>query len=650
MKISNFIFLLLALSILAVPIVSAQIILPQYPQGYSIAGNSGNESILFNSNITEINSTTQLVGIFPQFATTKVVSICDGNPDTCTWRNITLTQSNQLRVTTEQGSILINKIAGRFLYLVPKILQRFEWIRFGESSITLTGDASYNSTDVNVTQEAGYSHLSIINKSIVLFTPYDVNATIQRDFAITSYDGTPSGAYWTNYGWMSGAMKFDGIDDYIDYTDLNTLDGLTEMSACAWVNHSDISSDDEIIAKNSGGTDGFLFFRDDNGANSGRNDTYTILVADGGTTNRIEGADSISVVGAWKYICFTFKGNDANGLRLYINGVEDANSPASTSGILDLNAGTNPLRVGSSSTGGAAFNGSIDGVIIFNKTLSATDIVALNNSAFQRFNANGEQMFKSLNFGTNNTLNISLASCQTFAGSNLSVSINHADFINLTSCKANNLTITGDKTNTNITFKYTATGGGYSPLIIGNITLDSWLYTPPAPLTTIPSVCLQDSCFGIDNLNIPIIRKSKDGVYGEMWNKQDAGFEVVNLVTPEVYVRVQNLTSGQLSGVAHSNGNMTIGVNGKYKIDATISLEAAGNSEYGIKVFKNNTSLTNCYAHVHLASGNADNVGISCMVSLARNDVIDIRIDDHSNPVNDPTLVSTNLNILRVSN
>ncbi|MBU1033400.1 LamG domain-containing protein [Patescibacteria group bacterium] len=188
---------------------------------------------------------------------------------------------------------------------------------------------------------------------------------------------------WTfnNSRWGGGALMFDGYNDYINVGDINAIDSLTAFTACAWVNHRTLSDDDAIINKvnPSDGWAGIMFNRDDVGQNSGRTDTYKIHVNQSLSTTaaEIEGASNASKAGVWTQVCATFKANDATGLRLYVNGVEDPNSPASTVGITSIDSGSNPLNIGRyAPTTANFFSGIMDVVQIYSRTLTATEILS----------------------------------------------------------------------------------------------------------------------------------------------------------------------------------------------------------------------------------------------------------------------------------
>jgi hypothetical protein len=176
-------------------------------------------------------------------------------------------------------------------------------------------------------------------------------------------------------GTVGQGLKFDGVDDYVTVGDVAAVDSATDLSGCAWVYHNTITTDDSIFAKDNAGVDGFRFFRDDV-AVSARTDVYSIFIADSADTDsvRVESATGSSPLQKWTHVCFTFTLGSATGARLYVNGVEDANSPQSTASIGAINAGANVFTIGTVSGGSAFLDGALDDVRIYTRVLSLVEI------------------------------------------------------------------------------------------------------------------------------------------------------------------------------------------------------------------------------------------------------------------------------------
>ncbi|PCJ60544.1 MAG: hypothetical protein COA79_08200 [Planctomycetota bacterium] len=206
-----------------------------------------------------------------------------------------------------------------------------------------------------------------------------------KDISGNNNHGTlKSGAHWTND--LNSTTKYinshgiglDGSNDYIDFGDVDAIDGATELTVAMWVKIDDLGADGTLMAKNSFTSgEALLFWRDDSCSNSGRTDTFTILVS-GAAEVRIEGATNASNDNGWHHVAFTYKGNDANGLRLYIDGVEDANSPLSTTTATSLKSTSNALYIGKPLvTASKELDGGVDDVRIYSRELSSTEIASL---------------------------------------------------------------------------------------------------------------------------------------------------------------------------------------------------------------------------------------------------------------------------------
>lgn len=202
--------------------------------------------------------------------------------------------------------------------------------------------------------------------------------------SVGANDGTLTNMAGTEWeaGLLGNAIHLDGTNDYVTAGDIAAIDTATELSVCAWVNHDTITTDDTIVSKaNETLTAGFLLFRDDVCFIGGCTDTYTINVQDSADTDSavIEGATNASPATTDTLVCFTYTSNDANGLRLYVDGTEDANSPVSTVGILAIDGFAEPLRIGAADNTTRPFDGLIDNVPIHLGVWSAAEIAAIYN-------------------------------------------------------------------------------------------------------------------------------------------------------------------------------------------------------------------------------------------------------------------------------
>lgn len=183
-------------------------------------------------------------------------------------------------------------------------------------------------------------------------------------------------------GLFDQAIDLDGLGDNFYMLNSNGslpyIDNATHLSISIWVKVNDLDSDGVIVSK--GNIDiltAFLLRRIETGAVSGRTDTFSIVISDGGANNtRVEGANNLSTDNEWQHLAVTYESGSATGLRLYINGVEDANSPADTSSITNLASNGQYFRLGRADNTGE-INGSLDEFRIFDRVLTPAEVQAL---------------------------------------------------------------------------------------------------------------------------------------------------------------------------------------------------------------------------------------------------------------------------------
>jgi len=199
-----------------------------------------------------------------------------------------------------------------------------------------------------------------------------------RGFAGTLVNMDPAVA-WVE-GRTGGALRLDGVDDYVSAGDVDPVDGASELTVAAWVKVNDLSRDGTIVAKGPwGATDKLLFFRDDVCTGSGRTDTYKVSIRAGANEVSLEGRSGACADSGWHHVAFTFVGGRPTGLRLYVDGVEDPNGPVSTAKLPRMAANNHPLQLGRADTN--PLNGVLDDVRIYARALSAEEIAALYASA-----------------------------------------------------------------------------------------------------------------------------------------------------------------------------------------------------------------------------------------------------------------------------
>jgi hypothetical protein len=217
-----------------------------------------------------------------------------------------------------------------------------------------------------------------LNKGLVGHWPLNTeskkSATVVADTTPQNNNGTLAGAVVRNHGY-----SFDGVDDYIDMGDNSSLDITDYMTLEAWVyiNNANLGAGySGIICKNdwSSSGKGYRFGYQESGS-------LAIVVYEE-SNNWIQ--KKVAINDGWHHVATTFNKDLAgtDKVKLYVDGVEGGT--ASSLGITTV-IGTNnfPLRIGAASNATPTyfFNGNIADAHIYDRSLSATEILSRYNGA-----------------------------------------------------------------------------------------------------------------------------------------------------------------------------------------------------------------------------------------------------------------------------
>jgi hypothetical protein len=190
--------------------------------------------------------------------------------------------------------------------------------------------------------------------------------------------GIATTSFYTT-GKIGQGFNFDGIDDRVNLGDpAASLDNRTTLSVSAWVKSStaDITSASKAIVNKSRSVSGF----------SGWNllvdtsEKFNFRVSDGVTTASAV-SDASFADTKWHHVVGVYNGTD---IKIYVDGASaDSTPPSFTATIPTLNRslciGYAPGNVSDCSSSGVTtqFAGAIDDVRIYNRELSATEVVQL---------------------------------------------------------------------------------------------------------------------------------------------------------------------------------------------------------------------------------------------------------------------------------
>jgi len=344
--------------------------------------------------------------------------------------------------------------------------------------LVLDGTTTYNSTDINVAQEAGFAHLNVSDGNLILYMPFDYNSSsgVVYDYSNNSNDGTMRN-FDNNYtvnGFYGGGQVFDGTNDYINVDNDFILDypftfsGFFKSNPIGGTLISIGDSTDTSIyyvASISSGTGYFTVVV--------RNDSTQHLVADSQAHND----------GSWHSFSVVFK--NVSYREAYVDGVSVINDSYESSFLASDKV---YIGVRVRNTKDVFFNGTLDEIMIWDKSLNSTEIMAIHNNQSSRFYQTGEMLFQNNNLGTNNTVNISIPNCQTLNGSYLQAKINDGGFVNFSSCNITNYPAEGNLTSANLTLRLNSGDNNfYTPLIIGNISLSGFDNVTPQVTISSPT-------------------------------------------------------------------------------------------------------------------------------------------------------------------
>jgi hypothetical protein len=191
---------------------------------------------------------------------------------------------------------------------------------------------------------------------------YDNDGTLYNGSMICSGGDCPT---WTD-GKFGGALGLDGVNDYVEVKHSPSLGITGAITVEAWVKPASLDGWKTILSK--WNPKSYWF-----GCNSGQ---CGIFISSDGSNEVGLLASSVLTTNTWHHVVGTYD-SITGEMKVYVDGSLD-NSTITTGkiygGISDLWIGAN---IGAS---GQNFNGSIDEVRIYNRALSAEEILSLYNT------------------------------------------------------------------------------------------------------------------------------------------------------------------------------------------------------------------------------------------------------------------------------
>jgi hypothetical protein len=184
------------------------------------------------------------------------------------------------------------------------------------------------------------------------------------------YDGDLNNAIWTQGRWRSkGALDFNGFSSSVDVGNWDVhSQGDDGITIAAWFRADDFDiTDARILSKADSSSSSRHWFMLSTRGDSGEDRLRFRLKADG-TTNEVLAGQGALQTDEWVFAVCTY---DGKMMRLYKDGEEIDATPitgkVSTDSSINVHIGANPV-------GGKWFDGLIDEVAVWRRSLSATEI------------------------------------------------------------------------------------------------------------------------------------------------------------------------------------------------------------------------------------------------------------------------------------
>ena len=163
----------------------------------------------------------------------------------------------------------------------------------------------------------------------------------------------------------SGSFVFDGLDDYININSLANILSYTTYTKTAYFYVTSFSTANNIVSGGFSGQHAF-WLQVSNRLYAGHNGAWSTVT--GNTTLSLN---------TWYFGAVTY--SNSTGWKLYLNGIEDGTSANTTTFL-----GNQEILIGSYG-GGNNFTGRISSVQIYNRVLSAAEILQNYNATKKRY-------------------------------------------------------------------------------------------------------------------------------------------------------------------------------------------------------------------------------------------------------------------------
>jgi len=282
-------------------------------------------------------------------------------------------------------------------------------------AVNIEQDGTYNRVNLsttldeelgsNVTARIGQINMSVNTSGLVAYYPFEWGKA--NDISGEGSDGSIVNAVWNESGGLNetGGFVFNGLDNWVDMDFVDSLYGASSMTVSAWVKESSYSGGHYIAAEGDvGGTRIFVFC-----LLSG--DPYFVVYNGSAVASSTARETSGITDNDWHHVVGVYNGTNT---MVYLDTVIGSDI-GSLTGEIETNEGKawlDSLKIGAAPNAigdpdGSYFNGSIDDVMIFNRSLSVEEISDLYSNQSAKHNNIYYTDYQYITSDTNYTYTIS---------------------------------------------------------------------------------------------------------------------------------------------------------------------------------------------------------------------------------------------------
>lgn len=177
----------------------------------------------------------------------------------------------------------------------------------------------------------------------------------------------------------NNSLGFDGVDDYVDIPNSNSLNPTT-ITLSSWFYLNTLVTNQNIISKGYTSVNPPYISYSLKMYDLSPYNTIQIQASIGGTTQLLTSTTTLSTR-IWYNVVGTY---DGSVFKLYINGVQEPNTTSSSGTITSYST---PLQIGRWGTQGSQYlNGRVSTSYIYNRALSTQEVLQNYNAQKSRFN------------------------------------------------------------------------------------------------------------------------------------------------------------------------------------------------------------------------------------------------------------------------